>query len=150
VALTDIIDGVGEVAAVAVSADRYDFGAPTQKPSVLPWVAVTWSTSTPEARTYNYRDPIDGRLKARGKSNKHIGIGYAILSNSADVAQEDRYIVEAAAQLIGAFQDDTTLMGTGNVDRVARCRVMNIDRFRADWEGVVYAGLQFEWEAIEL
>lgn len=149
-ALDDILHGIGEVAAVAMNADGYDYGAPTQKPATLPWVAVTFNTSSSERKTYNYRDPSDGKLKARGKMRKHVGIGYAILSISADIANEDAMVIEAVQDLMDAFDDDLELFGVGSTKRCDNVTISNVDRFRSEWDGTVYAGIQFEWTALEL
>lgn len=148
--LADILHGVGEVAAVAMGAQSYDFGAPTQKPSVLPWVTITHSTSTSESKTYSLRDPADNRLKARGKLRKHTGTGYVLLSVNGDTATEDEMAIEAVQDLMDSFDDDQELFGIGSEKRCDKVWLENLDRFRADWEGTVYAGVQFQWNVIEL
>lgn len=148
--LAEIVHGVGEVTAVAIGTSQYDFGAPTQKPESLPWVAVTWTTTTSEAKTHSQRDPADGRLKARGKMRKHIGTCYVLIGQSADIANEDATLIDAAQDILDAFDDDQELMGVGNEARCARAWPANVDRFRAEWDGITYAGLQFEWNALEV
>jgi len=148
--LADFVHGFGEVIAPAVEAGGYDFGAPMQKPTELPWVFVTWTTSTPTATTYNYRDPVDGKLKARGKKRTHTGVVYVLLAQSGSVDNEDAMAIEAAQDVMDAVDDDTTLRGLGAEDRVARATMGNIDRYRFEWEGISYAGVQVEWNALEI
>lgn len=148
--LAEIIHGVGEVAAIGIGAEGYDYGAPTQKPVSLPWVAVMHSTSTTEAKTYSYRDSADGKLKARGKLRKHTGTGYVLLSISSDIANEDGKAIDATQDILDAFDDDLELFGVGADKRCDKAWAANVDRYRFEWEGTVYAGIQFEWNVIEL
>lgn len=148
--LTDIIHGVGEVTATAMGAQSYDFGAPTQKPATLPWVAVVDGASTTEAKTYSYRDPTDGRLKARGKLRKHTGMAYVLLSTSGDIANEDAMMAAAKQDVLDAFDDDQELLGVGSDKRCDKVWIASVEKYRAEWEGITYAGIHFEWNVIEL
>lgn len=147
--LGDVVRGVGEVAAVAFGANEYSYGIPRQKPSQLPAVMVAWSTSTPTRTNYSSRTD-DSKLRAHGQQRKHIGTGYVLLSSSADPLLEAAQIIDAAQLLMDAFDGDLTLRGISDSDRAAKSDVSNVDQFRGEWDGVVYAGLQFEWSALEL
>lgn len=150
--LADVLAGVGEVAADAVTARAVYLSPMREAPTAgFPVVVVMWGNTSADAdsRTLNSRNPSTGKAHRNGVVRIHSGDLFVLLSQTGDVESEEPDIVATVDALMDAFDADVTLRGAGMVDRVRAFGLGQIERFETTVAGVRFAGVKAPFTAYE-